>query len=471
MRKKQTTVTTTSTATDATAAACRPVPATAAECVKEFVSKYYPGGLVYLHNGFLAYSSGYWVNLDEQADILRLITEFFGPHVQLKDVFGLCGLLKVTCVVKGCEFKPNQNFVCFRNGALDMTTYQLVPHDPAMHLRSGRNVDWDENAQAPVFEKFLIDVFLDDQDRDQKIQFVREWMGLCLIPDTSFEKFVVCVGDGGNGKSVLLKLMAELVGHENVYSAPIQRLCNRRALAELDGKLLLMSSEINESTVMDDGVLKQIVSGDMVEAERKYERPFSFIPTTRIMLATNHLPKLRDVTHAFFRRLVMIRFNRNFTADEMDMNLPAKLSAELDGIFAMAVRGLKSLRDRKHFVVPASSKAASDRYREDSDQIKMFAEEALVRCTEKGMQPAALYKLYTSWASAYGIKADNNIVLGKRLKHMGFKKTRSNGKDYWCVKMSPAGEEISSKRFALVVDLANSKPVEEARNDASPLAA
>lgn len=69
----------------------------------------------------------------------------------------------------------------------------------------------------------------------------------------------------------------------------------------------------------------------------------------------------------------------------------------------------------------------------DSDQIKMFAEDALVRCTEKGMQPAALYKLYTSWASAYGVKADNNIVLGKRLKQMGPEKTRSNGKDY-CVR-------------------------------------
>jgi len=469
MENNQTIAATASTTTEA--AACWPVPAGAANSVKEFLNQYYPGGLVYLHNAFLAYSGGYWVDLDEQADILRSITEHFGPGVELKDVYGLYGLLKVTCVVKGSEFRPNHNFVCFKNGALDMTTYQLVPHDPAMHLRSGRNVDWDENAQAPIFEKFLIDVFRDDHDREQKIQFMREWMGLCLIPDTSFEKFVVCVGDGGNGKSVLLKLMAEMVGHENVYSAPIQRLGNRRALAELDGKLLLVSSEINENTVMDDGILKQIVSGDMVEAERKYERPFSFIPCTRIMLATNHLPKLRDVTHAFFRRLVMIRFNRNFSAEEMDMHLPAKLSAELAGIFAVAVRGLRSLRERGQFVIPPSSKTASDQYREDSDQIKMFAEEALVRCTEKGMQPAALYRLYTSWTSAYGVKPDNNIVLGKRLKQMGFEKTRSNGKDFWCVKMSPGGEEISIKRSARVVDLATPKPVEGARNDAKPLAA
>ena len=46
------------------------------------------------------------------------------------------------------------------------------------------------------------------------------------------------------------------------------------------------------------------------------------------MLATNHLPKLQDVTHAFFRRLVILKFNRNFTADEMDLELSSKLRAE-----------------------------------------------------------------------------------------------------------------------------------------------
>lgn len=448
-----------------------PIAEVATDDVKEFIKQFYPQGLVYLHTSFLAYSNGYWAAQDDRSDVQRLITKFFGSGATSAKVRELFGMLKLSCVVKDSDFKPNSNFICFKNGVLDMTTYRLVPHDPTMHLRFGREVEWDEHATAPTFEKFLTDVFRDDHDRDQKIQFVREWMGLCLIPDTGFEKFVVCVGDGGNGKSVLLKLMAELLGHENVYSAPIQRLGNRRALAELDGKLLLMSSEVNESTVMDDGILKQIVSGDMVEAERKYEHPFTFTPCARIMLATNHLPKLRDVTHAFFRRLVMIRFNRNFSAEEMDMHLPAKLSAELAGIFAVAVRGLRTLREREQFIVPASSQAAADQYREDSDCIKMFAEEAVVRCVEKGMPPAALYKLYASWASAYGITAKNNIVLGKRLKQLGFDKTRSNGKDYWRVMMTPAGEEIASKRFARVVDLASPMVEEGAANDASPLAA
>lgn len=440
---------------------------TAPGYVKSFLLEYYPGGLVYLHNSFLAYSNGYWETLLDHGDVQKSLAKFFGPGGSMKDVREGFQMLRLTCAVKTEVFKPDTNYVCFQNGALDMTTFELVPHNPHFHLQSGRPAVWDVDAKSPTFEKFLLDVFRDDKDRDEKMQFVLEWLGLCLVPDTSFEKFVVCVGEGGNGKSVLLKLMTELLGHDNVYSAPIQRLGNRRALAELDGKLLLTSSEINENTVMDDGILKQIVSGDTVEAERKYEHPFTYTPVARIMLATNHLPKLRDVTHAFFRRLVMLRFNRNFTADEMDMNLPSKLNAELSGIFTMAVTGLRALRERGRFVVPTSSVEASNEYRENSDIVKLFADEALQPTDDKGMRPATVYDLFLKWCRLHGFKAENNITLGKQLKRLGFDKTRSNGKNYWRVDETLAGKEILSKTFprveVIVPDIA------EAANSGGPM--
>lgn len=72
------------------------------------------------------------------------------------------------------------------------------------------------------------------------------------------------------------------------------------------------------------------------------------------------------------------------------MNLSAKLKAELAGIFTIAVSGLRTLRERGRFVVPKSSEEAASQYREDSDVVKLFAEEALVRRDGKGMTPAAV---------------------------------------------------------------------------------
>lgn len=429
-------------------------PDFASQGIKDFINEYYPNGLVYLNNTFLAYENGYWSKLSEFGDVRFNITKYLSYSAKTKDVNELLKMLKLTCFVKSSDFKPNMNCLCFLNGVLDLNDFELKAHNPNYHLMSGRDFVWDENAKAHTFEKYLLDIFQGDADSEQKIQFLLEWLGLCLVPDTSFEKFVVCVGEGGNGKSVLLKLMPELLGQENVYSAPIQRLGNRRALAELDGKLLLTSSEINENSVIDDGILKQIVSGDTIEAERKYEHPFTFVPYTRIMLATNHLPKLRDVTHAFFRRLVILTFNRNFTVDEMDINLPTKLKSELSGIFAMAVNGLKALRERGKFIVPSSSEDACNAYRVESDTIKMFTDDVLlVDNDSQGMRPAALYDLYRKYCRAYGFKVANNIVLGRKLKLLGFNKKRSNGMDFWRVSINDACTEILAKRSIKVESL------------------
>jgi putative DNA primase/helicase len=447
-----------------------PVDKTAPDDVKEFLKNFYPYGLVRLHSSFLAYSNGYWKRLHDQSDLQNAIAKFLASGATVAKVNAMFGMLKLFCVVKEDVFKARPNCICFLNGVLDMDTFELMPHSPHYYLLSGRDVNWDVHSKAPVFEQYLKSVFRDDEDQDIKIQFVKEWMGLCLIPETKYEKFVVCVGAGGNGKSVLLKLMPELLGHENVYSAPIQRLSSKRALAELHGKLLLSSSEINENAVLDDGILKQIVSGDTIEAERKYDHPFTFTPCVRIMLATNHLPKLHDVTHAFFRRLVMIEFNRIFSAEEMDMNLSAKLKAELAGIFVAAVNGLRSLRERGEFVVPSSSIIASEKYREESDVTELFVEDAIVAAVGegKGMRPVALYDLYVKWCKAFRLDPENRFVFGKQLSHMGFEKTRSNGKDYWCVKMTDSGKEIMAKASARVDDIVpdKSQPEPSPVNDA-----
>eukprot|EP00825_Cyclidium_porcatum_P011885 TRINITY_DN16150_c0_g1_i1.p3 TRINITY_DN16150_c0_g1~~TRINITY_DN16150_c0_g1_i1.p3 ORF type:complete len:100 (+),score=1.05 TRINITY_DN16150_c0_g1_i1:169-468(+) len=49
----------------------------APEDVKEFINKFFPEGLVYLHNSFLAYSSGYWSSLNDRSDIQKAIATFY----------------------------------------------------------------------------------------------------------------------------------------------------------------------------------------------------------------------------------------------------------------------------------------------------------------------------------------------------------------------------------------------------------
>ncbi len=142
------------------------------------------------------------------------------------------------------------------------------------------------------------------------------------------------VGAGGNGKSVLLTTLTHLVGRSNVSNAHVERLGDKFVRAELEGKLINISAEMSANATISDGYLKSIVAGDEIEAERKFKPSFSFRPYVRLIGATNHLPRLRDLSEGFFRRAIILGFNRQFSEAEQDHSLEAKLDAELPGILA-----------------------------------------------------------------------------------------------------------------------------------------
>src|SRR5690606_27235032 len=61
--------------------------------------------------------------------------------------------------------------------------------------------------------------------RDHRIEVLQEFMGYSLLADTTkFEKFLVLVGSGANGKSTIMSTWVELLGRENVSHVPLDGL-------------------------------------------------------------------------------------------------------------------------------------------------------------------------------------------------------------------------------------------------------
>ena len=159
--------------------------------------------------------------------------------------------------------------------------------------------------------------------------------------------------------------------------------------------------------------------------------------------ATNHLPRLQDLSDVFFRRAIILTFNRKFEDADRDTKLIDKLVAELPGILVWAVQGLNNLRQRKMFVIPESSIEALVQYRIDSDPERMFFDECLVLDpTGDGMTPNEIYAGYVVWCKVSGHrpKAKNN--LGKRLPDFGIDQLRVHSGRRWLVKPSPDSNEV-----------------------------
>ncbi len=417
----------------------------------------FDGHLQYINGEPYAYIDGHWPMLDERVEVEQLIAHYLGKKVSKAAVNELLSLVQIFQARTEQAVAPDMNLICLLNGTLNTRSGELIPHSPDHNLKSRINCVWDPAARCNRWLQFLDEIFVDDPDKAEKIQLLQEWFGYCMIPDNSQHKFLWLVGGGGNGKSVLLDILRLLVGLRYVSDAHIERLTRPAVLAELENKLVNISSEMSAEATLSDSNFKAIVAGDFIEAERKFKKPFSFKPTVRMIGATNHLPRLLDLSDGFFRRAIILTFNRKFEDADRDTKLIDKLVAELPGILVWAVQGLKNLRERKMFAIPESSIEALAQYRTDSDPERMFFDECLVfDLAGKGMTPNEIYAGYVVWCRASGHRAKAKNNFGKRLPDFGIDQVRVHSGKRWLVKPSPESNDVwnEARLFGVTIDIA-----------------
>ena len=401
--------------------------------IAEFITRNYPSGLFYANENFYRYQAGAWEQIEERAHVRHRLARFFGKDAAASRIGDALTLLKDFLVRNDQSLNQNKHLICLSNGTLNTQTYKLLEHSPSHALTNRTDNEWKPEAQPTRFLQFMDECFANDIDKQQKIDFLQEWMGYCLVPDTSLHKCVWLVGAGANGKSVFLSTLIRLVGGHNVSHAYMERLGEKCVRAELEGKLLNVSSEMSAEATISDGYFKAIVSGDIVEAERKFKPSFSFRPTVRLIASTNNMPRLLDHSDGFKRRLIIIMFNRQFAEHDQDPGLEGKLAGELSGILTWAVEGLRRLRERRCFEIPESSVVALAQYKMESDPVALFAEECLERVTSFGMRPIEVYQAYQDWCRKNGFSPFHIINFGKRLTAHGFATRRSGGNTFWLV--------------------------------------
>ena len=163
-----------------------------------------------------------------------------------------------------------------------------------------------------LFDAFLRSIFTDASSRpvtdaDAFIKFVWETLGYCLAIHAKWEKcFIIIIGLGANGKSVLGNIARRLVGVKNVAAVQPNQMGNVFQRSHLEGKLLKLVTELNQNEEVDDGILKALVSGEMMTVERKHAGPREIVPFATHIFLTNHMPRLRDYTDGIYRRVTVL---------------------------------------------------------------------------------------------------------------------------------------------------------------------
>jgi putative DNA primase/helicase len=255
-----------------------------------------------------------------------------------------------------------------------------------------------------------------------------EFIGLSLTTSTEFERALMLLGNGSNGKSKALTVISEMVGTDHRAAIALDQLDNRFQLAHLDAKLINVMSETSEGGDLPDAQIKQLISGELITAEHKLRPPFSFRPMAKFWLATNHLPSTRDFSEGVFRRFTVLAFPNKFERGKQDTDLDAKLRAELPGILNLALMALGEAFDRGTLTEPPSSREILANWRRSSDQVLQFFDEELVDDPGISTPSADIYQAYQEWATRAGVmrKLGRNS-LTQRLAAMGYEPAKGTG--------------------------------------------
>lgn len=336
-------------------------------------------------------------------------------------VNSIASLIKAKAYRRDSPFKKAHHFINLKNGVLVHHNGVFVLKKHAREQYATTQIPWtfDPEARCDRWDRFLHEIFENDPDRNDKIMLIYQTIGYCLLSFCPFEKFLLMVGNGANGKSVIMEIVKALVGIENVASVQPHEFENRFQRGHLHGKLVNLVTEIAEGTQIADAQLKAITSGELTTAEHKGQPPFEFEAYSTCIFATNHLPSTRDFSDALFRRALILKFNRVFREEDQDKFLKQRLLAEIPGILYRSIRALEDVFVFG-FAEPASSKRAKEEWRVESDQAAQFFTECCVRAPGRTIESARLYELYCDWARSAGIhKFLNRKNFTSRLLRLG----------------------------------------------------
>jgi putative DNA primase/helicase len=307
------------------------------------------------------------------------------------------------------------------NGTIDLRTGKMRAHRREDLITKQAPVDYDPDAQAPRFARFLREIFDGDEG---VIGFVQRFAGYSLTGSTRERAFAILHGRGKNGKSTLVEALLEALGDyatttdtETILAKRHQGVSND--VAALKGARLVSTAEVEQGRALAESKVKSLTGSDTVTARFLYSEPFSFKPEFKLWLSTNNKPVIRGTDDAIWDRIRLIPFTQRFEGGAADAKLPEKLRDELPGVLAWIVRGcLDWLRDG--LGEPDKVRAATEGYRAEQDTLAGFIDDECIVHPDAWCKFADLYAAYTRWCEESNEHPEKKRRFADRLTEHGY---------------------------------------------------
>jgi putative DNA primase/helicase len=343
--------------------------------------------------------------------------------------------------IKEVEMNSHSNLLCLANKILDINTLKTFDHSDQYYFTTYVDVNYDETAKdTPNFIRFLQSVFtLDNGAPDEETVKTACYIGAYLLyPQNKIKKMFLFLGDGANGKSLLIDVYKLFFSKNNITALSLEALSDENNF----GRECLVNSRINVATEakgreIDSEELKKIISGEEINIARKFKQNIDIKLQTKIIIASNSLPYFADTSHGIDRRFYIVNFknkfvdkseeeqyspaDRVFLAKDYD-DLMTKFRAEGSGILNLFIEFLKYLMTH-NWVIPATTNSIESKaeYKENTDILGTWLLDNYEKSNDIEMKVEDIYADYKNYyennVAKYGLKL-STTKLGKRINEI-----------------------------------------------------
>jgi P4 family phage/plasmid primase-like protien len=310
-----------------------------------------------------------------------------------------------------------ERMICCQNCVVEVNEDGIERHEhsPDHEFIARVKTEYDPDAECPEFQAFLDDV-MPTPEREQDRQKIQEFAGYMLMHwGLPHHKALFLVGPTASGKSTWLDTIRSMLGQDSVASLTPQQMTSERfGGAELYGAWANIRNDIPDKLIENTGEFKELIAGDPVKAEEKFQQPFMFEPTAKHAFSANSLPEPSTDDAAFFRRVMLVAFREQVPVDERDKHLDDKLQAEHPGVLNWCLDGLQRLMRQGCFTGEAAPWQTERTWEKWADSVKRFRKEMLETTGDGSIPSAQMFGLYREFCQREGIP---EMVSQQQLTH------------------------------------------------------
>lgn len=326
-------------------------------------------------------------------------------------------------------FNTQYHLINTASGIIDLKTGLVSPHDKDAKLSKYIGVEISDK-EPKAWLKFLKETYADNLEL---VDYVQRLTGYWLTGLTSEQSLYIFLGDGSNGKSLLLETVLAILGDYGTTSSAdllVDKVFNNNTeqkLAALSGSRFVMVEETESNDRLKESTIKNMTSDyGEITARFLYGNEFTFKPEFKLIMATNHKPIIRGTDHGIWRRIKIIPHNIIVADKDQDKMLGFKLKAELPEILNWAVQGAVEYF-KNGLQEPKIVSEQVKEYRNESDIVERWLIDNCDRDAGHSASVADLFKDITKYIEDNKEFKLSNQMFGRNMSKK-FEPARLNGK-------------------------------------------